>query len=72
MSEISGNVVGNRCSPELTHLINGTRSSINLVSQEQVMVVMTRAKAKQQLEEELIRKEKELLSSAQPIIHLFV
>ena len=33
--------------------------------QEQVMVVMTRAKAKQQLEEELIRKEKELLSGAQ-------
>ena len=29
------------------------------------MVVMTRAKAKQQLEEELIRKEKELLSGAQ-------
>ena len=37
--------------PELTHLTNGTGSSINLVS---------RAKAKQQLEEELIRKEKEL------------
>ena len=54
--------------PELTHLISGTGSSINLVSQEQVMVVMTRAKAKQQLEEELIRKEKELLymSGAQP------
>ena len=51
--------------PELTHLISGTGSSINLVSQEQVMVVMTRAKAKQQLEEELIRKEKELLSGAQ-------
>ena len=30
------------------------------------MVVMTRAKAKQQLEEELIRKEKELLSGACP------
>ena len=51
--------------PELTHLISGTGSSINLVSQEQVMVVMTRAKAKQQLEEELIRKKKELLSGAQ-------
>ena len=51
--------------PELTHLISGTGSSINLVSQEQVMVVLTRAKAKQQLEEELIRKEKELLSDAQ-------
>ena len=49
----------------LTHLISGTGSSINLVSQEQVMVVMTRAKAKQQLEEELIRKEKELLSGVQ-------
>ena len=51
--------------PELTHLISRTGSSINLVSQEQVMVVI-RAKAKQQLEEELIRKEKELLSGAQP------
>ncbi|KAL5505979.1 hypothetical protein EMCRGX_G007532 [Ephydatia muelleri] len=51
--------------PELTHLISGTGSSINLVSQEQVMVVMTRAKAKQQLEEELIRKEKELLSESE-------
>ena len=52
--------------PELTHLISGTGLSINLVSQEQVMVARTRAKAKQQLEEELIRMEKELLSSAQP------
>ena len=52
--------------PELTHLISGTRSSINLVSQEQGMVVMTRAKAKQQLDEKLIRKGKELLSGAQP------
>ena len=49
--------------PELTHLISGTGSSINLVSQEQVMMVMTRAKAKQQLEE---RKDKELLTGAQP------
>ena len=57
--------------PELTHLISGTGSSINLVSQEQVMVVRTRAKAKQQLEEELIRKDKELLymSGAQPNTH---
>ncbi|KAL5506610.1 hypothetical protein EMCRGX_G008293 [Ephydatia muelleri] len=57
--------------PELTHLISGTGSSINLVSQEQVMVVLTRAKAKQQLEEELIRKEKELLS-VHNLIHLSV
>ena len=52
--------------PELTHLISGTGSSINLLSQEQVMVVITRAKAKQQLDEKLIRNGKELLSGAQP------
>ena len=42
--------------PELTHLISRTGSSINLVSQEQ----------------ELIRKEKELLSGAQPntLVHV--
>ena len=47
-------------------MISGTGSSINLVSQEQVMVVMTRAKSKEQLEEKLIRKEKVHLSGAQP------
>ena len=43
-----------------------------LVSQLQVMVVMTKAKAKQQLEEELIRKDKELLTGAQPhtLVHV--
>ncbi|KAL5496441.1 hypothetical protein EMCRGX_G012724 [Ephydatia muelleri] len=57
--------------PELTHLISGTGSSINLVSQEQVMVVLTRAKAKQKLEEELIRKEKSFCL-VHNLIHLFV
>ena len=55
--------------PELTHLISGKGSSTNLVSQEQVMVVMTRAKAKQQLEKKLIRKSFCLVHN---LIHLFV
>ena len=57
---------GNRCSRvNAFDKWNRIKHQINLVSQEQVMMLMTRAKAKQQLEK-LIRKEKELLSGAQP------
>eukprot|EP00731_Ephydatia_muelleri_P003659 Em0001g3659a len=45
--------------PELTGLVQVTGVRISLIDHEHMMVMMTRAKAKQQLEDELIRKEKQ-------------
>ena len=51
--------------PELSQLIGDHRQG-KLTSSEDVMVVVTRAQAKRQLEEEILRKEKEVLSGVQP------
>ena len=50
--------------PELQQLIGSTARSDS--GSEDVMVVVTRAQAKKQLEEELISREQEVLSGAQP------
>ena len=51
--------------PELQQLI-GSKARSDYSGSEDVMIVVTRAQAKKQLEEELIRREQEVLSGTQP------
>ena len=51
--------------PELQQLM-GSNAGSNDSGSEDVMIVVTRAQAKKQLQEEIIRREQEVLSGAQP------
>ena len=50
--------------PELTQLLEGEAAESS--KQEEVMVVVTRAQARKHLEEEILRREKEVLSGVRP------
>ena len=53
--------------PEFAQLLGKGRASSGLGKQQgEALVVVTRAQARQNLEEELLRREKELLAGAKP------
>ena len=51
--------------PQLTQLL-GSKAKEEFIGSEDVMVVVTRAQAQKQLEKEILRREREVISGAQP------